>query len=590
MNKRFLRIIIFLLNLYLVFSEFTLEKQCNDIKEFMKENKIPIPTNNNCCYEVANNPPYLKTNCKNNKIINFIVHMNDNEKADLNFSHFPELPELDSLTLININFKNTLPEILKRIKNKNSSGFALIIRNSNLDDLSIPSKINVREISVRGTKFNRITEIPSSLNKIDIINSEKNFDVKLLKNVKTLNILDNPIDYTLFESITKELKQLENLAIRNCEIDKIPLTINNLINLKHLDISQNRIDILPEELFDLKKLESIFIGENEKNLYGDFKFSYKLYCKINTNFLCIQNLNKQPCNDTENIITKQCTEEDFNTYNMMKKRIYNINDDNINCESNGNNNCENDKPNKQSKNPTNLPIYIALIIALVLIIAFAIFFFKYKYNKQDPIIIKDDDNNATYAYKMSDKSKQIVKEFQLNKEKEDKEQNVETITNTRNSNVSLDVNSLEMNNNVINSSDNNVQTTHASQIIGNTSYENINNLSGNNSFINVNNNLSPQNIIYGFNGASSSIPVIINNFSNENMDEAPPYTVTSSVVESKQILQDANDYMDKEELRLQAKIQNEMLATQESLLEKKIKEDKYNDDRKFDGDEPPPYC
>jgi len=311
MNKRFLRIIIFLLNLYLVFSEFTLEKQCNDIKEFMKENKIPIPTNNNCCYEVANNPPYLKTNCKNNKIINFIVHMNDNEKADLNFSHFPELPELDSLTLININFKNTLPEILKRIKNKNSSGFALIIRNSNLDDLSIPSKINVREISVRGTKFNRITEIPSSLNKIDIINSEKNFDVKLLKNVKTLNILDNPIDYTLFESITKELKQLENLAIRNCEIDKIPLTINNLINLKHLDISQNRIDILPEELFDLKKLESIFIGENEKNLYGDFKFSYKLYCKINTNFLCIQNLNKQPCNDTENIITKQCTEEAF---------------------------------------------------------------------------------------------------------------------------------------------------------------------------------------------------------------------------------------------------------------------------------------
>jgi len=224
----------------------------------------------------------------------------------------------------------------------------------------------------------------------------------------------------------------------------------------------------------------------------------------------------------------------------------------------------------QKKKSSNLPIYIALIIAVILLISFSIFFYKYKYNKQDPLIITDE-NNATYAYKMSDKSKQIMKEFQLNKEKENKEQNTENTANTRNSNVSLDVNSTEINNNIINTSNSNIQLNHVSQVIENINYEN-NNLSGNTLFIN-NNNI-PQNITYEFNGASNS----------ENVDLAPPYTATTSLSESKQLIQDANDFMDKEQLRLQAKIQNELLATQESLLEKKIKEDKYN------GEEPPPYC
>jgi len=574
MNIRFLSIIIFLLNLYLIFGE---TQQCKDIKAFMKENKIPIQTNNdNCCFEVPNpnKLPYLYTQCVNNKIVKFILNMNN---GVLNTSHFPELPELEFLTLEKINFKNTLPEILKRIKNKNSSGFALNILESNLDDLthnlSIPSNINtINHIAIIKSDFTNIIDFPSSINAVDIRESNvKNFDLKKLKNVKILQIMNNPIEDAFFESITKELNQLDILVLDNCEITKIPKTINNMNNLTQLNLSNNRIKVLPDEIFELEKLKWLYFQND--TIIGEFKFNHTLsYCTVNPNSVCTQNPNKQ----CDNISIEKCDKEQLKAINELKNKIY---------ENKGN-----DKSNQPSKKPTNLPIYIALIIALVLIIAFAIFFFKYKYNKQDPLIIKDDDNNATYAYKMSDKSKQIMKEFQLNKEKEDKEQNVETITNTRNSNVSLDVSSLEMNNNVINSSDNNVQTTHASQIIGNTSYENINNLSGNNSFINVNNNLSPQNIIYGFNGASSSIPVIINNFSNENMDEAPPYTVTSSVVESKQILQDANDYMDKEELRLQAKIQNEMLATQESLLEKKIKEDKYNDDRKFDGDEPPPYC
>jgi len=69
MNIRFLSIIIFLLNLYLIFGE---TQQCKDIKAFMKENKIPIQTNNdNCCFEVPNpnKLPYLYTQCVNNKIV-----------------------------------------------------------------------------------------------------------------------------------------------------------------------------------------------------------------------------------------------------------------------------------------------------------------------------------------------------------------------------------------------------------------------------------------------------------------------------------------------------------------------------------------
>jgi len=325
------------------------------------------------------------------------------------------------------------------------------------------------------------------------------------------------------------------------------------------------------------------VGENSKKLYGEFNFKHKLNCIFNANFLCTHNINEQFCINSDIRILNECTKEYLNILKNMFNKIYN--DDEIKRKGEDE---DIKQPPKPKPKPSNLPIYIALIIALVLVISFAVFFFKYKYNKQDPLIIKDENNNATYAYKMSDKSKQIVKEFQLNKDKENKEQNIETVVNSRNSNVNINVDSLDMNNNDINSSNNNTQTNHTSQVIGNTSYESINNLAGSTLSININNNISPQNMIFGFNGTSSSMSIMNDNFSNENFDEAPPYTATTSLVESKQLLQDANDLMNKEELRLQAKIQNELLATKENLLEKKIKEDKYND--KFDGEEPPPYC
>jgi len=583
MKIRILSIFTVLLNLYLIFGE-----TCKDIKTFMSDNEIPIPAKNNCCFN--NNdfkePPYILTECdEKNKITKFIIHMKNNEKTDLNTSHFPELTELKILNFNNVNFKdkNILPEILRKIKFHNTkSGNTIYIDNSNIEDISIPSNLNIEALAVLNSNLKIVTELPSSLNLIDFTgNKLTNFDVNMIKNVKQMSLKNNnPISDTLFESITKVLKQLELLVLKNCGITRIPKTINNLSNLKSLNLNNNSIDVLPNELFELENIETLRIKENTKNLRGEFNFKHKLNCIFNVNFLCTHNINEQFCINDNIRILNECTKEYLNSLKIMLDNIY----DNDNEKDQP----ENIQPPKPKPKSSNLPIYIALIIALVLVISFAVFFFKYKYNKQDPLIIKDENNNATYAYKMSDKSKQIVKEFQLNKDKENKEQNIETVVNSRNSNVNINVDSLDMNNNDINSSNNNTQTNHTSQVIGNTSYESINNLAGSTLSININNNISPQNMIYEFNGTSSSMSIMNDNFSNENFDEAPPYTATTSLVESKQLLQDANDLMNKEELRLQAKIQNELLATKENLLEKKIKEDKYND--KFDGEEPPPYC
>jgi len=66
MNIKFFLLITFLLNLYLVLGDLTLEQQCNSIKRFMEDNKIPIPPRNEtCCFRKTLS---MHTECVNNKI------------------------------------------------------------------------------------------------------------------------------------------------------------------------------------------------------------------------------------------------------------------------------------------------------------------------------------------------------------------------------------------------------------------------------------------------------------------------------------------------------------------------------------------
>jgi len=66
MNLKIICIYFMLFNIYLIFGEITLEQQCIDIKTFMRENKIPIPTKDNCCFNNVDykEPPYIITKCE----------------------------------------------------------------------------------------------------------------------------------------------------------------------------------------------------------------------------------------------------------------------------------------------------------------------------------------------------------------------------------------------------------------------------------------------------------------------------------------------------------------------------------------------
>ncbi|MFX0134699.1 MAG: leucine-rich repeat domain-containing protein [Candidatus Hodarchaeota archaeon] len=59
------------------------------------------------------------------------------------------------------------------------------------------------------------------------------------------------------------LKFLEELTLRDQNIEHIPEFIKNITTLKHLDLRRNNIEIIPESILELKLLEFLDIGENK---------------------------------------------------------------------------------------------------------------------------------------------------------------------------------------------------------------------------------------------------------------------------------------------------------------------------------------
>jgi len=575
MNIRILYIITFLLNIYLVLGDLTLEQQCNSIKRFMEDNKIPIPPRNEtCCFN--NKSSVVKTECKDNNVFNLNIVMKNNERTSLNLNNFPKQLKLNTLQFQNINFGNSLPEeVLTPTK-------TLYISYSDLKEFSLPSNYNVELLYIVNSNVEKVTSIPPSAKTVFLNGNQlTNIDVDILKNVLELVIINNPFNNPdlLFENITNKLTKLTLLTLKDEKIMKIPKSINNLSNLNLIDLRNNKIEVLPNELYEMKNLNTIYLNGNNIRVFG-FTHEFKV-CSLDEIYICTNGNN--PCPEQE-INFRNCTEEDLKTQKDLIEKYYGSNTQ-LEQEIEPFN--DKDIPEKKEKSffEKNKIILISIIIAIVLIISFVIFFCINKNNKQEPLFIKDD-NNATYAYKIGENSNKIIKEFQMNNsENGNNKQTIETEANTSVNNVSFNISSPEMNNSIINTSNNSIQVNNTSPIIGTTSYENINNLSGNNSFINVNNSTSPQmmisqppNMIYELNGTSNIVPVIN---SNGNIIAVPPYTANTSIMEPKKI---TNDLIDNEQQRLQAKIQKEMLATEERLLEKKAKEEKYNDD-----DQPPAY-
>jgi len=388
MNIQILCLFTFILNFYGVFGE---PPQCQSIETFMNENNIPIPTKDeNCCFVDSNEyePPYVVTKCENNIITEIKIDMK--EKTVFDTLNFPELPGLQSLSLNNFIFKESVLNGLWPTKD-------LFISNAILTEISIPQNINIESLSIINSNLEKITNLPSSILYLKLSNNKltnldvnllinvkyfdlsynklTNLDVNVLKSVRQLKLSGNPLKDECFENITNELNQLEELELDSCGITKIPKTINKISDLKILNLSKNSIEVLPNEIYELGNLEELNINMNNGILRGKFDFDHPLQCNFNPNYLCVTDLLKQACTNEEGQTQNECTKEYLEELDIKFKEVY-----------------ESEKINRPGK-PLLTIVIILLVIVIILLISFAVFYFKYKYNKQKQLFIKYGNRN-----------------------------------------------------------------------------------------------------------------------------------------------------------------------------------------------------
>jgi len=456
-----------------------------------------------------------------------------------------------------------------------------------------------------------LTQLNLNSNEIDGIITK---EIEDFKNLKTLYISENEIGGfeessidlkylyinknkygkpdSLFENITKNLPNIQGLIMNNGEVHKIPKSINNMKKLTTLSLNDNAIEVLPEEIYELTSLKTVNLTNSL--IKGKFGFTHSLEkCSLEGTDLCFpgENICKS---DTY----RTCTEDDLRLTKILQEKVY-----------------SKDGDNKESFFSRNKLMIIAIIIALILLISFLIYFYYTKKYEEKPIYIKDD-NNATYAYNDNEKSRQIMNKLNLSIIVDNKlnDEKINDSSKTLNISNIIQPDKVYVPNSDINNSNIDILSS------GNTTQQNINNINDvsqinpqsqliNN--INITNSipqftvnapntsyndiqLSPQ-LTNGANNFNIITPLnnqLINNNNSTNIIPQLSNASTSNMVLITPVVMNpiingssSNNELDEEKLKLQAKIQKEMLANEEMLLNKKAKNDYKNDD----NEQPPPY-
>lgn len=93
--------------------------------------------------------------------------------------------------------------------------------------------------------------------------------IEQLQELKTLD-LDNNIYLKELPYTITQLQQLEQLKLSNCALRTLPDNFGNLKNLKELRLANNHLQELPESFFELENLEKLSISNNLIPLTKDF--------------------------------------------------------------------------------------------------------------------------------------------------------------------------------------------------------------------------------------------------------------------------------------------------------------------------------
>jgi len=667
--------------------DITLDQQCEQLIKFSNKNGLKYSSDPNAVCGIKYNDEYnngitIVLDDKGN-----IAKMGIRTPAtiDLDYSDFNNLPYLGILGLYNMKVFNTFPSQLMfpSLKEIYISGVPLDEVPKELENLKSLERLSIADGNIREFPYNLKT-MPN-LNYIFIKNSKtlkgKLEDLRDFKNLRTLYFENDALEgYTelpptltglsfitnnieepdlLFEKITTDpnLVNLEELYLTGNGINIIPKSISNLSKLQLLHLDNNKISVLPKELFSLKNLTQIKLSNNLfKTAVLDFDHKMKV-CELNNNDFCYVDINqcskedqvkedqdkKDKDKENQNNLSK-CTDQNIKDNDERLKYIYSNNNINKSNTAAGKNNEQNQKDD-ESFFAKNKVIIISSVIAVILLISFLAFFCFNKNNKDEPVYIKDD-NNATYAYSTSEKSRRIIDEFNLSKSEikpeeinsnsvdysnalADKSQsninpglinnNVDNSMITNENYNSPMSNPIYDPNNINNNNVNNINTTQPNNLDMNNSvnYSStspvINNVGVSSPLINNNMGIAPVPLVnnnmvinnntpfvnnMGINvplynmGVMNNIPMqanMMNNMPSSSVYYPPKDEASSSMLSKKKLmlLQESNNQLDEEQAKLQAKIRKEMLATEEMLINKKSKggDPSYKDD---EFDEPPP--
>lgn len=142
---------------------------------------------------------------------------------------------------------------------------------NNIPDYKIPrNKEKLLSLNFLDLNRQQISEIPSevgNLSNLKKINFTYNYLTSLPKEIAQLNNLEElSVSNNNLISLPKEIVQLKNLKVLSLgynNLTSLPKELCGLINLKSLELCRNKLIKLPEKIGYLRKLNYLWIQDNE---------------------------------------------------------------------------------------------------------------------------------------------------------------------------------------------------------------------------------------------------------------------------------------------------------------------------------------
>lgn len=248
-----------------------------------------------------------KLNLSHNKLVSLIgevIFLDNLKYLDCRYNNIhnsdipPELFTLKSLEIIDFSHNN-LTDVPKNIESCPALT-TLNLSNNKIDNIKENTFLDLNRLQSLNLSYNKLNSLPTSLGR--------------LINLKVLNISGNPFNEIKLRLVEK-LKSLETLSMRNTsrENQNMP-NLSSLTNLVELDLSCNKLTRVPDDITWCSKLKRLNISENRLE---------KLPERFGDSFLSLESLNisDNKLNELPNSLCKMCN----------LKRLY-INDNMLNFE------------------------------------------------------------------------------------------------------------------------------------------------------------------------------------------------------------------------------------------------------------------